>query len=241
MPRARDQMTPGEWAVLALLVEGQTHGFAIARALVPEGEIGKVWSLPRPRAYYAIEALIERGLVHTAATVASRTGPERTMLRITFAGTRALGEWLKQPVEHVREARTLLLRKLLFLDRAGRDPRPLLRHQRLAFDGIVDRLRSAVDEARGFDRTLLRWRLENATAAVRFIDEVIDADSGSPGRCKPDTFGHVARPPRANLLSRIRQRPCCSGSPAHVIRHSAHATHDVRAAEAGQSGEMLES
>jgi PadR family transcriptional regulator AphA len=174
-------MTPGEWAVVALLAEGQTHGFAIARALAPEGEIGKVWSLPRPRVYYAIEALTDRGFVRTAATVPSRTGPERTMLRITPAGTRALGEWLDQPVEHVREARTLLLLKLLFLDRAGRDPRPLLRHQRLAFERIVDRLRSAVDLATGFDQTLLHWRLENATAAVRFIDQVIDGDSGSRG------------------------------------------------------------
>jgi PadR family transcriptional regulator AphA len=174
-------MTPGEWAVLALLAEGQTHGFAIARALAPEGEIGKVWSLHRPRVYYAIEALTDRGFLRTAATVASRAGPERTMLRITPAGSRALGEWLEQPVEHVREARTLLLLKLLFLDRAGRDPRPLLRHQRLAFGRIVDRLRCAVDEARGFDQTLLRWRLENAMAAVRFIDEMIDGDPGSPG------------------------------------------------------------
>jgi PadR family transcriptional regulator AphA len=173
-------MTPGEWAVLALLREGQTHGFAIARALAPEGEIGKVWSLQRPRVYYAIEALTDRGFARTAATVASRAGPERTILRITPAGTQALGEWLAQPVEHVREARTLLLLKLLFLDRAGRDPRPLLRHQRQAFERIVDRLRSAMDEARGFDQTLLRWRLDNATAAVRFIDQVIDGGSESP-------------------------------------------------------------
>jgi DNA-binding PadR family transcriptional regulator len=166
-------MTPGEWAALALLAEEQTHGFAIARALAPDGAIGKVWSVQRPRVYYAIEALTDRGFVRTAATVASRTGPERTMLRITPAGTRALDQWLEHPVEHVREARTLLLLKLLFLDRAGRDPRPLLRRQRAVFADIVDRLRSAVDEAPGFDQTLLRWRLESATAAIRFIDNVI--------------------------------------------------------------------
>ena len=44
MPRARDELTAGEWAVLALLAEGPTHGFAMARAMEPEGEVGRIWS-----------------------------------------------------------------------------------------------------------------------------------------------------------------------------------------------------
>jgi PadR family transcriptional regulator AphA len=167
-------MTPSEWAVLALLAEGPTHGFAIARAMAEDGEIGRVWSLSRPRVYYAIDSLTRSGSARPTGTEASRSGPDRTVLRITPAGTGALEDWLAAPVQHVRDARSMLLLKLLFLDRRGRDPRPLLQAQRARFESIVESLRVAVRAADGFDQTLIRWRLENATAAVRFVDSVID-------------------------------------------------------------------
>ncbi len=172
-------MTPSEWAVLALLADGPTHGFAIARAMAEDGEIGRVWSLRRPRVYYAIESLTRQGLAQAAGTVASRSGPDRTVLQITPAGRRAVAAWLGSPVEHVRDARSLLLLKLLFLDRQGADPRPLLNAQRERFEGIAERLQTAVDEAEGFDQTLLRWRLEAATAALRFIASGLES-LGSP-------------------------------------------------------------
>lgn len=168
-------MPPSEWAVLALLAEGPTHGFAIARAMAEGGEIGRVWSLRRPRVYYAIEALTRQGLARPDRTVASRTGPDRTILRATPSGRQAVTEWLGTPVAHVRDARSLLLLKLLFLERLGADPRPLLDAQRARFETIAQRLERSVNEAHGFDQTLLKWRLETATAALRFIDSVIKA------------------------------------------------------------------
>jgi DNA-binding PadR family transcriptional regulator len=175
VPSTDEQLPPSEWAVLALLAEGPTHGFAIARAMAEDGEIGKVWSLRRPRVYYAIEGLTRRGLAKPAKTEASRTGPHRTVLRITPSGRRAVTAWLAAPVEHIRDARSLLLLKLLFLDRQGADPRPLLDAQRARFESIAERLQESVDAASGFDQTLLKWRFETATAAVRFIDSLIEA------------------------------------------------------------------
>lgn len=165
-------MTPSEWAVLALLAEGPTHGFAIARAMAEDGEIGRVWSLRRPRVYYSIEALIRHGMARADRTVPSRSGPDRTVLRITPTGRLAVTEWLDTPVEHIRDARSQLLLKLLFLDRREADPAPLLDAQRTRFEQIAQRLRGAVDHADGFDRTLLVWRLETATAALHFIDAI---------------------------------------------------------------------
>jgi PadR family transcriptional regulator AphA len=171
-------MTPSEWAVLALLAEGPTHGFAIARAMADNGEIGKVWSLRRPRVYYAINTLIRVGYARATGTTASRSGPDRTVLRITPSGRRALTEWLATPVEHVRDARSQLLLKLLFLGRRNDDARPLLHVQRAHFEHIATRLKTATEQAGGFDQTLLQWRLETVTAAVRFIDSIIEV----PGR-----------------------------------------------------------
>ena len=95
--RTGAQMTPSEWAVLALLAEGPTHGFAIARAMGEDGEIGRVWSLRRPRVYHAIETLTRIGFARPAGTEASRSGPDRTVLEITPEGARAIAAASRPP------------------------------------------------------------------------------------------------------------------------------------------------
>ena len=42
VPRAAEiDLSPAEWASLALLAEQPAHGFAVARELAPEGEVGR--------------------------------------------------------------------------------------------------------------------------------------------------------------------------------------------------------
>jgi DNA-binding PadR family transcriptional regulator len=179
--RSPDELTSGEWAVLGLLGEEPSHGFAIARALAPEGEVGKIWSLRRPLVYRAVETLTGMGHVRPAATVPSRSGPRRTVLEATPQGERALARWLREPVAHVRDARSLLMLKLLFLTRARADLEPLLTAQRAHFAGVADALSAAVGEADGFDRVLLLWRLESTAAATRFVETMLD----EPARARP--------------------------------------------------------
>lgn len=178
MPRARDELTAGEWAVLALVVEEPSHGFAIARAMEPEGEVGRVWTMRRPLVYRAVETLTAMGLVRPGETVPSRIGPARTVLEPTPTGRRAVTRWLRTPVEHIRDARSELMLKLLFLTRRNADLAPLLTAQREHFAGLADTLARAADEAQGFDRALLLWRRENATAAVRFVATLL-GESGA--------------------------------------------------------------
>jgi DNA-binding PadR family transcriptional regulator len=173
MPRARQELTVGEWAVVGLLAEEPSHGFAIARAMAPDGEVGKVWTVRRPLVYRAIETLTGMGLVRAAGTVASTSGPQRTVLQATSAGKRALTRWLRQPVDHVRDARSLLMLKLLFLTRREADLAPLLPAQRALFAELAERLERAANEADGFDRALVLWRLESTTAAVRFVEAML--------------------------------------------------------------------
>ena len=174
MPRSRSDLTAGEWAVLALLVEGPNHGFAIARMMAPDGEVGRVWSLRRPLVYRAAETLTRMDLVRPAGTEPSRTGPQRTVLTATPAGKRAVTRWLKTPVEHVRDGRSLLMLKLLFLARRGADATPLLTAQRDVFAVRAARLAPrAADAAEGFERALALWRLETTTAAARFVETML--------------------------------------------------------------------
>src|SRR4051812_28753846 len=170
MRRRREELATGEWAVLALIAEAPTHGFAVARALAVEGEVGRVWSMRRPLVYRTVDVLTDRGLVRAAGTEPSDSGPRRTRLETTPAGRADFERWLTTPVEHVRDARGELMLKLLFLDRTGQDPGPLLAAQREHFDELASELEARLRDADGFARTLALWRLENTQAAVRFVE-----------------------------------------------------------------------
>jgi PadR family transcriptional regulator AphA len=160
----------GEWAVLALVDEGPTHGFAIARAMAPGGEVGRVWSMRRPLVYRTFDVLASRELTETAGTQPSDSGPPRTLVQTTDEGARHVAAWLREPVEHVRDARSALMLKLLFLDRRDADPAELLAAQREKLVSLEQDMRETLDEAEGFARTLALWRVENTAATIRFLD-----------------------------------------------------------------------
>ena len=98
-----------EWCALGLLCEEPRHGWAIARALEPAGEIGRVYASTRPLTYRALATLKSSGLVEVKGTSASEAGPERTTLRATRRGRHAFARWRAAPVEHVRELRSELM------------------------------------------------------------------------------------------------------------------------------------
>lgn len=173
MPRPREELTAGEWAVLALLCEEPAHGFALARAMAADGEVGRVWSVRRPLVYRALETLERFEFARPAGTLPSESGPQRTIYEPTERGRAAVGGWLCRPVEHVRDARSLLLLKILFLTRSDKPLVPLLSAQRAQLTGQLDKLTVAAAGASGFERALILWRLENTTAAIRFTDTLL--------------------------------------------------------------------
>jgi DNA-binding PadR family transcriptional regulator len=167
--RAAD-LAPGDWAVLGVIGEGPTHGFAITQLLGAHGPLGRIWTLPRPMVYQALKKLTRRGLVRERSTQPSARGPARTIVAITPAGRRALRRWLLEPVEHVREVRSLLLLKLALLDRSDVDPRPLLAAQReRLLPQELERRRWCAD-AEGFEQVLAGWRLLSMQSVLKFLD-----------------------------------------------------------------------
>jgi DNA-binding PadR family transcriptional regulator len=171
-------LLPGEWAVLGVLERTPAHGFAVARTLAPAGELGRVWTMSRPRVYRAIEDLTARGLIAPAGTAPSERGPTRTLFEVTTAGRARLAAWLGTPVDHVREIRNDLLLKLALLDARGASPNELLEAQRARLEPVVDSLERTLRTTTGFDTVVLRYRLEATRGAIRFIDEVRAADPG---------------------------------------------------------------
>ena len=165
-------LAPGEWAVLALTSEGPTHGFAVAKALGPKGEIGEVWAVSRPLVYRALDALVERGLVARGAVEPGDRGPQRRSLKATASGRRSVRTWLFEPVEHVREVRSQLMLKLLFIERSGLDSRPLLEAQRELLEPVAGALETRARAATGFEQTLAQWRLESTRGVLRFLEAI---------------------------------------------------------------------
>ena len=111
-----------EYAVLGVLAEGTSHGFALAKLLAADSEVGRVFRVRRPLVYRALDRLVEAGYAEPVSTEKGDAGPQRVVHKITRRGRRQLDRWLAQPVEHVRDIRIEFLLKLALLDRRGRSP-----------------------------------------------------------------------------------------------------------------------
>ncbi|MGH9129394.1 MAG: PadR family transcriptional regulator [Acidimicrobiales bacterium] len=161
-----------ECLVLALVAEGPTHGFAVARLTADDGPVGRVYRVPRPLVYRAIDRLALAGLVEAVRVEPGNRGPQRTLFTVTEEGQLLVDDWLSSPVRHARDVRTELLMKLALLDRLGADAGPLLAAQHEALGPIVEALAQQQQLARGFDRTLAAWRHECTASALRFVEEM---------------------------------------------------------------------
>lgn len=164
----------GGWAILALLCESDTHGWALVRALAPGGEVGRVWSIRRALVYRTVELLHEAGTIEQAGSEPGRRGSPRMMLRVTATGRRALARWLADPVTHVRDLRSELLLKLLFSQRADLDRAPLLAAQRAILVDTVVALEAPGEAEEESTATVRRFRLETARAGLRFVEGELD-------------------------------------------------------------------
>jgi DNA-binding PadR family transcriptional regulator len=160
-----------EWTVLVLLSQRPAHGFAVSQLTTPDGEIGRIWRIPKPVVYRAIGRLLDAGFI-TPESVEPGLGPRRTIYTVTERGREEAERWLSTPVEHVRDIRSHLLIKLALLHRADRDSTELLKRQRVALDPIARAMQAPRAEADGFDEILLAWRHATAAAALGFLDDI---------------------------------------------------------------------
>ncbi len=210
---SRTQPSLPEWACLGLLCERPAHGWALAQALSPAGEVGRVYSCTRPLTYRALAQLRAAGLVEARGTVESDAGPARTTLGPTRRGRTALARWRGSPVEHVRDLRSELMLKLLFHERAGLDASPLLRQQALGLVATERALEGQHAAATGFEDTLALWRLSVARAALSFIEALLDRRTVEPIVYRP--IGHIGSPHRQ--LDGMPLQPIADASGESVV------------------------
>ncbi|MGH9024010.1 MAG: PadR family transcriptional regulator [Acidimicrobiia bacterium] len=179
-----------EWVVLSLLTEAPSHGFALARALSPDGGLGQVWTVPRPLVYRALEQLAQRSLAVVVGEESGGRGPVRTVFNVTPAGRLAVKTWLDEPVAHLRDVRSILLLKILLLRRSGCDPRKLLVAQKDRFAPLLSSLGDQLGRGQG-DPVVMAWRYESSQSIARFLDRLLDEAEQPPGR---DPLAETCRP-----------------------------------------------
>jgi PadR family transcriptional regulator AphA len=165
------ELSLADWAVLGVIAEAPTHGWAVTRELAADGALGRVWTVPRPVVYRSITTLTQRGYVETTGEAESGRGPQRTIVRVTRSGRAALARWLDRPVDHIRDVRSVFLLKLALLDRAGRSRDELVARQLEELAPVFDGLRKPV-RGDGFDVVLAGWRRESALGVRRFLESL---------------------------------------------------------------------
>ena len=157
-----------EHAVLGILAEEPSHGFAISKRLDGDSEVGRVFTVRRPLVYRALDRLVEAGYAEPVVTEKGE-GPQRVIHRVTRNGRRRLNTWLGHPVGHVRDLRIEFLLKLTLLTRSGKPPLGLIRAQRAVLAPTFEALEQPPDES--IDHVEL-WRLHNAAAAAGYLKEL---------------------------------------------------------------------
>lgn len=214
MPEAEEPaLSLAEWLVLCLVCEMPRHGFALATLLGSDGDLGRVWRIPKPVIYRALQRLELLGLVKTAEQQASSQGPVRSLVDATPAGRTVTSAWLTRPAFHNRDVRSELLVKLALLDRAGADPQRLLEAQREQLIPVVEGLNNRLEAAAGFERTLALWRYETVSTPDQ-------SDRAQPYHLwredAPVSRGRqgLLRGIRPGLATRVRSRPPSLARPA---------------------------
>jgi PadR family transcriptional regulator AphA len=180
------QLSITEHAVLGILSERPSHGFAISKELGPGGPIGRILTVRRSLTYRALDRLVDVEFAEPIHREPGDAGPQRVIHRITPVGRRHLNRWLGQPVAHIRDMRIEFQLKLALLSRSGKSPLDLIKKQRAALNPTLSAL--GVTAALPVDHLEL-WRQHNATAAAAYLDHLVElsAMTGSDQQNRPDS------------------------------------------------------
>ena len=111
MSREKRGRNPADFPILGMLLHSPSHGYDLCHDL--GDKLGEIWTLRTSHIYALLAGLEKDGLVQHER-VGQETRPTKKVFRITAAGTEVFSDWLRSPVEHVRDMRLEFLAKLYF-------------------------------------------------------------------------------------------------------------------------------
>ena len=168
-----NQLSLVEATCLALISQGSTHGYDIAKRFHPNGDIGEVFTQTNPVVYRALKALDAAQLVKSTDALGVRK-QLKFSLTMTDEGKRVLRSWLNAPATHIRDLRTEFLVKLHLRELVGMKQQKFIALQRDALDTVLARLLANSSRS-----AVAIWRREQARAVSRFLDELAGEESPS--------------------------------------------------------------
>ncbi len=133
------QLSLIEATCLALIDQGATHGYDIAKRFHPEGDIGEVFTQTNPVVYRALKSLEAAQLVKSTDALGVRK-QLKFALTVTAEGELVLRSWLNAPAIHIRDLRTEFLVKLHLRELAGLKQRKFIALQRDALENVLSHL-----------------------------------------------------------------------------------------------------
>lgn len=191
------QLSLIEATCLALIGQGSTHGYDIAKRFHPEGDIGEVFTQTNPVVYRALKSLEAAQLVKSTDALGVRK-QLKFALSVTEEGERIFGNWLNAPAIHIRDLRTEFLVKLHLRELAGLKQRKFIALQRDALENVLSHLLANPSRS-----AVAIWRREQARAVARFLDELAGEETPSVKNAdREDTLQLSARNQlRAKVIS----------------------------------------
>ena len=186
-----------EATCLALISQGSTHGYDIAKRFHPDGDIGEIFTQTNPVVYRALKSLEAAHLVKSTDALGVRK-QLKFALSMTEEGGRVLNSWLNAPALHIRDLRTEFLVKLHLRELGGLKQRKFIALQRDALENVLSHLLANSSRS-----AVAIWRREQARAVARFLDELAGEEVPSTNNTdREDTLQLSARNQlRAKVIS----------------------------------------
>jgi DNA-binding PadR family transcriptional regulator len=100
-----------EFVLLGTLFQGPKHGYEIIRFL--ESTLESTWQVSTSQLYVLLKKLEREGYLKSSLK-AQESRPSKRVFSLTAEGRKVFLEWLRCPVEHVRDLRIEFLAKLFF-------------------------------------------------------------------------------------------------------------------------------
>lgn len=162
-----------EYAVLALLTEGASHGYDLSRRFAENSELSRVCRLEMAMLYSLLRKLEKEGLIVGREEQVSQL-KSRRVVEITGQGLKEVESWLSQPVRHAREIRLDFLVKLYFAYR--RSPGFALELLDKQYDymiSLLEQLQTQLDSLGGqFEKWVLEFRIEQNKGILNWLENV---------------------------------------------------------------------
>jgi len=133
--------------------------------------MGIIWTLGRSQTYALLSRMEQAGLV-THQRQPQERRPDRKNFSLTPEGRKLFRDWVKAPVEHIRDLRLEFLAKIYFLEKGDRNSvKKLIEGQqevcRDKLSRMEERKRSA---STGMEGLTYGYRLSQTQAALEWLE-----------------------------------------------------------------------